>query len=92
MADTPFWLVVAFDRTSDAHRTILYAECVHETEAEARQCLPEPVFSPDRDWIERDVMSSDAYPSDPEVGPFLETWRDITERCTSAVYDPARAN
>ena len=89
---TTYWLVVAFDRTSDPDRTILYAECIHETESDARLCLPEPVFSRDCDWMERDVMASDAYPNDPSVGPFLATWRDITERCTSAVYDPVRGN
>ena len=88
----PYWLVVAFDRTSDPDRTILYAECIHETEAEARLCLPAPVFSRDRDWIERDVMSSDAYPGDPFLRPFLTTWTAITDDVTGAKFDPRRSN
>ena len=89
------WIVARTEiplNPSPSGQAFLSADCLHEAEAEARTCCPEPVTKRRGwdEWAELEVVSS--ADGDDFYGPFVETWGLISDDNTGAMLDPARQN
>ena len=89
------WIVARTEiplNPSPSGQAFLSADCLHEAEAEARTCCPEPVTKRRGwdEWAELEVVSS--ADGDDFYGPFVETWGLISDENTGAMLDPARQN
>jgi hypothetical protein len=78
---------------SPSDQVFVSADCLHETEAEARTCCPEPVTKRRGwdEWAELEVVASTER-NDDLYGPFLDVWGLISDDNTGAMFDPARQN